>query len=109
MANVSVDPVAKTCNPNVVKAKGANATTIFQISQDSTNAWTWQSTPITFKDPQPPSGCFTYTSPGSSGNLQVKSRNSGSSDVGTWPYSLFLYNTSTQTSVTIDPSIENEL
>jgi hypothetical protein len=107
MAQVSVDPVAKTCNPNSVKAKGANANTVFQITQDSTNAWIWQSTAITFKQ-TPPVGCFTITNPGNSGNLNVKSRNSQAGDYGTWSYSLFLKNTQTNATSTIDPDIVNE-
>lgn len=109
MAQVSVDPVAKTCDPSSVTAKGANANTVFQISQGSPKVWQWATTAITFKDPQPPTGCFTITNPGNSGNLNVKSRNASQADVGTWGYSLFLTNTQTNVNVTIDPDIVNEL
>ena|ERR1019366_6101906 len=108
MAQVSVDPVAKTCDPNSVKAKSANATTVFQIVQDATNAWVWQATPITFKN-NPPTGCFTVTGGGDKNNVRVKSRNTQPGDAGTWTYSAFLKNTQTNATVTIDPEIVNEL
>jgi hypothetical protein len=111
---VLVNPVTKTCDPDVLKVSqkkhGKNVTIFFEIDPAAGPDWRWSTNP----DPivvDNGGGIFSDgKNPGGNGKGQVKLKDrNDNSDVGIFKYTANLINEATATPVAIDPSIENEL